>query len=199
MALKGAAKAAWRKSRADKGRAEKRAHDARAREKRRLEILGMSDLGRARAYLAQSPYCQMIQSIVAKALRDACGVVQHTMTRDQKERSNATYRRYGAKLRDDAIWLLGGKCECCGMDEPAVLQFDHRSAVKRRTNGVRARDAATSAREIINGGARLYMLLCANCHVLKTRANGEYGHRHVDVFGPVTRSLVVLCTDDVVV
>jgi hypothetical protein len=60
------------------------------------------------------------------------------------------------------------------MDEPEVLEFDHREPVRRRTTGVRNRDSTDGARQVCNGHAHLFQLLCANCHTLKTRMNGEH-------------------------
>ena len=78
----------------------------------------------------------------------------------------------------DAYWILSNGqmcCASCGHDDIEVLEIDHISPIKRKSNGlkemagdnlrrcvVKEHRAGTNVREICQ-------LLCANCHVKKTR------------------------------
>jgi len=77
-----------------------------------------------------------------------------------------------------AIAALGGKCEMCGIDDPDVLQFDHRIPVgskkRRGLNGKAASHKTVSEILGMNHAEIQFALLCANCHVKKTRYNGDY-------------------------
>ena len=88
------------------------------------------------------------------------------------------YRRHRQKLRALAIKKLGEKCERCGFDDDRALEFDHREALFRNTNGIAKADAAVSAREILDleDPHSVFALLCANCHRIKTRESGEWRH-----------------------
>lgn len=170
------AKAAWRAARADKNRAEGRAFRERQRAHKSAEIEVLEPLARARAYLEQAPTRNHLAKAIAALFPSAPRRRPHTPEAADK------HRRYRERIRLDAIAALGGCCECCGMDAPDVLEFDHRKALLRRTNGIRTRDTTSACREILAGGAALYMLLCANCHTLKTRLNGEHTSSPVDLF-----------------
>ena len=82
-------------------------------------------------------------------------------------------REYAARVRHEAIVLLGGRCAECGIDDERVLEIDH-------VDGDRpvAVSGNTIIREVARG-VHLYrvQLLCANCHTIKTREAGEYGTR----------------------
>jgi predicted HNH restriction endonuclease len=169
MALTGEAKREWRKTYREKQRAHGRAWHARKREEKAADILGLTEIEQASAYLSAAQFHGKAQKIVAQWARMHPEAVGRAKTRD----ANCD-RRHRLKVRMAAIELLGGRCECCGMDVPEVLEFDHRTPVLRRTNGIRNRDATASARAILNGEAGLYQLLCANCHTLKTKLNGEH-------------------------
>ncbi|MBK8164721.1 MAG: hypothetical protein IPK64_02030 [bacterium] len=84
-----------------------------------------------------------------------------------------------------AITALGGRCEACGIDDPEVLQFDHRIPVgSKARRGLREKAASHgTVREVLAMAepATQFALLCANCHMKKTRANGDYlatPHQH---------------------
>jgi len=83
-------------------------------------------------------------------------------------------RNYHQRTRLKAIMVMGGKCERCGIDDPDVLQFDHVVPILRGKSGVTNKGGPY--REIINHGNEdgKFQLLCANCHVKKTRQNKEY-------------------------
>jgi predicted HNH restriction endonuclease len=82
-------------------------------------------------------------------------------------------REYAARVRREAIILLGDKCAECGIDDERVLEIDH-------VNGDRPVGISgnTIIREVARGvHAYDVRLLCANCHTIKTREAGEYGTR----------------------
>jgi hypothetical protein len=86
-----------------------------------------------------------------------------------------------AELRLKAIEAYGGKCSCCGEDEPLFLQFHH-------VNG----DGHVLRKEHGNGGPQFLRwliregypnnieLLCANCHFGKHMNSGTCPHTAQD-------------------
>ena len=93
-------------------------------------------------------------------------------------------QRGRAQLRANAISFLGGRCAWCGHDDMLCLQLDHIKPVKRRTNGIKAHDSAAFCREILSGKTDNAQVLCANCHMVKTRLGGEYGAADALPFDP---------------
>jgi 5-methylcytosine-specific restriction endonuclease McrA len=84
-----------------------------------------------------------------------------------KTYSNREWRR---QQRLDAIRSLGGACVHCGITDERVLQIDHIVPIGDRKNRPKSVAAEMAkAKDLSN-----YQLLCANCHVIKTRENGEY-------------------------
>ena len=74
-----------------------------------------------------------------------------------------------AQMRFDAIKSLGNRCSHCKNDDWEVLQFDHITPVLRKTRGEsgnRIFPGIIKSPQIRN----LYQLLCANCHMKKSRA-----------------------------
>lgn len=72
-----------------------------------------------------------------------------------------------------AIRKIGGRCQKCGYaDDIRALQFDHRTPLLRRINGLSNRlyGGDTSVREILRMSrpTEKYQLLCANCHAIKS-------------------------------
>ena len=88
-----------------------------------------------------------------------------------------------ARDRAMAIAKMGGKCMHCGFDDARALQFDHIIPVLRRLNGVSRNRAGShdSYKEVLDmpRPAEKFQLLCANCHVIKTKENGEYAGRSI--------------------
>ena len=86
-----------------------------------------------------------------------------------KERSRLRERH--KKQRKQAIQNLGGCCSQCGDSREDVLQFDHIVPVGQ------GREKKATHREVLqcSDPSEVFQLLCANCHVLKTRSNREYG------------------------
>lgn len=77
------------------------------------------------------------------------------------------------KNRAKAINILGGCCSECGDSRPDVLQFDH---IKPVGQDRRTREAYVEVLKCADPTST-FQLLCANCHVLKTRSRGEYTGR----------------------
>jgi len=173
-------RAAWRITYRDKQRELSRQNRRRKAEERAQAILALPDREAASHYLMQMGFHGKAQSIVAAWGRKHPAIIE----REAEDRRSHD-KRYRRRIRAAAIEALGGRCECCGLDVTEVLEFDHRTPVLRRTNGVRNRDAADQARRILNGEAHLFQLLCANCHTLKTRMNGEHSGGNGDVWGEV--------------
>ena len=96
----------------------------------------------------------------------------------RNERDLQSWRRWRWQRRLLAIAALGGRCEACGIDDPEVLQFDHRIPVgSKARRGLREKAASHgTVREVLGmtEPATQFSLLCANCHMKKTRANGDY-------------------------
>ncbi len=80
-----------------------------------------------------------------------------------------------AKLRHEALAALGGRCTRCGEADCRLLQIDHvngdaveeRKRFGVRTLGVGRMLALVAFREWFYEHLERYMLLCANCHILK--------------------------------
>ena len=91
-----------------------------------------------------------------------------------QEKANAYERNRRRKNRLKAIAALGGCCLHCGILDDRVLQFDHKTPVKRREKGTRNYGGYLSSEEwhaIVEGREHDIQLFCANCHVIKTRAD----------------------------
>lgn len=178
------AKRVWRQANREKAREHKRTHYSRhkdrlkaeERARRAAKILALPDNERALHYIMAAGHYARIQSAVAAYIRE------HTPPGGPMDTDANASRRHRARVRMAAIEKLGGRCEACGMDESAVLEFDHRAPVQRRTNGVRSHDSLGLCRDILRGEVDEVQLLCANCHTLKTRGNGEFGLNPINVF-----------------
>lgn len=97
---------------------------------------------------------------------------QHAQTRRENHRGyyrQASKRNY-AKLKQEAITLLGGICVRCGWDDMRCLEIDHIIPVK----GDRSVYGIKLYRSIVTGGSRENLqVLCANCHAIKTYEDGN--------------------------
>jgi len=99
--------------------------------------------------------------------------------RSKTLRGRETHRRgkqrYRAALRSRVLDLLGNACLDCGNIDHRVLQIEHVNG-----DGAAHRAQFTSRerlyRHILSraGDVPDMTLRCANCHVIKTRQNGEY-------------------------
>ena len=73
------------------------------------------------------------------------------------------------KLYAAALAAYGGKCACCGEERSVFLQLDHINndgAEHRRRISMGTAMFAELARQNYPGG---FQVLCANCHLAKTR------------------------------
>jgi hypothetical protein len=78
------------------------------------------------------------------------------------------------ELRAKVIELYGGKCECCGVNEYALLTIDHKSGKKddKRMHGVRLVYDALNVFQQFGYPNDKYQLLCWNCNM----SEGFYGY-----------------------
>ena len=89
-------------------------------------------------------------------------------------------RKSRMKLRRQAIDHLGGVCSVCGEDYHVVLEFDHIDPIKWRSNGLVKLNGQQNTNQInrmIKSGDdpnKLFQLLCANCHKVKTHNNKDF-------------------------
>ncbi len=103
---------------------------------------------------------------------------QRNWCRQSAEKRNPVRRERTKTKRSLAINLLGGACKVCQLGNHEVLQIDHIKPIYRRTNfgsnGVCS--GMTLYEQVIRDDDRhsTYQVLCANCHMEKTRANKEY-------------------------
>ena len=109
------------------------------------------------------------------------------MPNNNPERRRAVTRACERRKRIRAIDKMGGQCRACGFDDWRALQFDHIEAIQRGKN--RKWD---NAKRTVNEVLAMpfpdekYQLLCANCHMIKTRNGGEFDahdRKQQDLFG----------------
>ncbi|MBK8772814.1 MAG: hypothetical protein IPM06_20620 [Rhizobiales bacterium] len=96
----------------------------------------------------------------------------------QKQKISAQkHRRHWRQIGIDA---LGGCCSRCGFDDVRALEFDHKTAVLRKSSGVGLKDSIVEIRRTCLDGTvtDVFQLLCANCHAIKTRECEEWLLRH---------------------
>jgi len=91
--------------------------------------------------------------------------------RDNAERRHLYDKKRRAERRTLLIKLLGGKCNCCGEDNPEQLDFDHINA-KDKTIHISRRITISIDRLIKE--IEKCQLLCIPCHKAKTIKNKEY-------------------------
>lgn len=74
-----------------------------------------------------------------------------------------------SELRLPAIMVMGGKCQDCGNDHHAVLNFIHTKPVQRRTNALSKNydQGVRLYRRILRGQRTGVELLCANCAIIR--------------------------------
>ena len=87
------------------------------------------------------------------------------------EQRKAIVRRRRARLTNEVINMLGGKCACCGEDEPAFLTIHHLNDDGKEHRAMFGGNNATYLNSIKQDPAawRKYAVLCANCHLGLTR------------------------------
>lgn len=83
--------------------------------------------------------------------------------RERKERNKASI----INKRRDFIWniLTAAQCKVCGLDDPLVLEFDHRDP---ETKAYNITDMYNLAESTIQTEIDKCDILCANCHRRRT-------------------------------
>lgn len=86
-----------------------------------------------------------------------------------------------ARHRKEIIRILGGACERCGENDPAVLECDHRKPLLRRRTGNNptAWNTLAQIRSLGDSARNVFALLCANCHRKKSRENDEFNSKKI--------------------
>lgn len=109
-----------------------------------------------------------------------CKMCTKAQTRDRKRANPERYkgeaeyaRNYYRASRAEAVAALGSCCVRCGLDDVMVLQIDHVNGdgYKNNRSGVNYSEIRSIARK---EGLERFQLLCANCHIKKTRENSEH-------------------------
>jgi hypothetical protein len=91
--------------------------------------------------------------------------------RSNYTRVRAYARQRQARQRLDVIAGYGGRCACCGENEPVFLQLDHVNGGGTQHRR-RVSQAVIYSTVIRHGFPPDYQILCANCHAAKTRTGG---------------------------
>ena len=124
---------------------------------------------RGQAYLQRQKEKQAAQRKAAPARKKVSGLDSYGTNRHI-----INGRNYRLRNRQAAIRKMGGQCAACGMDYWEVLQFDHIAPI----GNDRERDAYKTVLKMENPD-EIFQLLCANCHVVKTRINNEYQSKEI--------------------
>ena len=89
-----------------------------------------------------------------------------------------SYQKSRRKIRLETIEMMGGSCVACGMDDERCLEFDHIKPVgKSRLRSETHQEIRKMQKQGINP-KEYFQILCANCHSIKTKENGEQGGRY---------------------
>ena len=108
-----------------------------------------------------------------------CNHCFREVNKDTHRRTDALLkRRESVKSREEAIFLLGGKCVRCGFSDMRALCIDHinGSGRKARRSIGNSRYYETILNQI-KDGSHDYQCLCVNCNVIKARERKEYGRQ----------------------
>jgi 5-methylcytosine-specific restriction endonuclease McrA len=98
---------------------------------------------------------------------------------DSERRRLAKWQReFRKRAKLQAYVMLGGKCVACGITDVDVLQIDHIVPIRRK-RGMRTVSAGTiTYTDLVRGklDPKSVQILCANCHVKKTKREffGKY-------------------------
>ena len=76
--------------------------------------------------------------------------------------------------RRDVIRALGGKCSRCPVDDPRILQIDHRKGRGHRESLIIKPNTRQYYQLVIRDAGKHYQLLCCNCNFLKRVEEGEH-------------------------
>ena len=94
-------------------------------------------------------------------------------------------KKYGRKLRIEALKIIGDKCSICGITDHRCLHLDHinNDGYKDKKNG--RRDARAERRWIIKNpveARKKYQVLCANHNAIK---HYEFAYRKYNEGAPI--------------
>ena len=95
------------------------------------------------------------------------------------DRIRAQQRGYTNRLRMEVIDAYGGKCACCGEDNPLFLDLDHVNgggSSKRRRQKSPYTDYRDARR---HGFPPDYQVLCCNCNCGRQRNGGICPHKEI--------------------
>ena len=104
-----------------------------------------------------------------------CNASKHKNWGTYLERNNAANRITHARLKQEAITRLGGKCVHCGYDtDIRAQQIDHihSDGAKERANNPNQLKFYKTIIEL--GGQGKYQVLCANCNQIKRMEAKEH-------------------------
>lgn len=90
-------------------------------------------------------------------------------------------RKSRTNIREDAIRILGGKCEKCGFSDIRALQIDHVNGGGKKEHDSLGRYGIYKRaieQAVLPRGLRLYQVLCANCNWIKRAENNEQKLTH---------------------
>ncbi len=92
---------------------------------------------------------------------------------EARTRHKGKQKKRTVELRKEALEALGGKCVRCGFSDSDALQIDHIYGTENGTRELRKTRSKYLA--ILRGAVDRTELqvLCANCHMIKTRRNRD--------------------------
>ena|SRR4249920_92511 len=103
------------------------------------------------------------------------------MTSKNPEVNREIRRRADAKLRADVIQMYGARCNCrgCPVWDWDILTLDHvmNDGAERRGGLAHNMSEWRNARAFPD--TKVYQLLCANCHLAKTKGIACVWHRDI--------------------
>lgn len=81
------------------------------------------------------------------------------------------------------MWALLAASECmdCRLQDPRVLQFDHRPGVEKRFSIASAVGNSTRSWALIQTEIDKCDIVCANCHIIRTATRGRFKRFHASV------------------
>lgn len=107
-----------------------------------------------------------------------CARRKQLRTPEARKRDTAAMARRHKALRKEMIEAYGGKCQCCGEDEPLFLELDHIKNDGHKHRRTIGRGSGVTYRTLKKAGWPRgdYQLLCANCNAGKARNGGVCPH-----------------------
>lgn len=115
-----------------------------------------------RKILCKRGHTRAGDNLTAKGACKQCTIIHQRTWRAKNPQSSKNYAR---KQKLKLIELAGGKCQCCGYNaHPSAMDFDHIDPVTKTTIRSLANVTLVTAIKELEGR----MLLCANCHRIKT-------------------------------